>query len=165
MCLDDSEDRLKSEHARSANPRVPSSPRGPHRSSKSCAPQVRQIEERRRRVTTALPFGLAEIDARLPVGGLALGALHEGASGGHGAIDGAAAAFFVAGIAARTRGKVLRCLDRPDLFAPALAQADLESDRSSSSKSATRRQSSIAVSKVCVLSGWARSLRRSRAFR
>ncbi len=37
-----------------------------------CA-HVRQIEERRRRVTTALPFGLAEIDARLPVGGLRLG--------------------------------------------------------------------------------------------
>jgi len=105
-------------------------------------------------VTTALPFGLAEIDARLPVGGLALGALHEGASGGHGAIDGAAAAFFVAGIAARTRGKVLRCLDRPDLFAPALAQADLKSDRSSISKAATRRRSSITLRKVCVISGW-----------
>jgi hypothetical protein len=33
------------------------------------------------------------------------------------AIDGPAAALFVAGIAARTRGKVLCCLDRPDLFA------------------------------------------------
>jgi len=127
--------------------------------------QVRQIEERRRRVTTALPFGLAEIDARLPAGGLALGALHEVAGGGNGAIDGAAAALFVAGIAARTRGKVLRCLDRADLFAPALAQADLKSDRSSISKAATRRRSSIALRKVCVMSGWARSLRRSRAFR
>ena len=93
--------------------------------------QVRQIEERRRRGTTALPFGLAEIDARLPAGGLALGALHEVPGGGNGAIDGAAPALFVAGIAARTRGKVLWCLDRPDLFAPALAQADLTSDRSS----------------------------------
>lgn len=126
--------------------------------------QVRQIEERRRRVTTALPFGLAEIDARLPVGGLALGALHEVAGGGHGAIDGAAAALS-SPVAARTRGKVLRCLDRPDLFAPALAQADLKSDRSSISKAATRRRSSIALRKVCVMSGWARSLRRSRAFR
>jgi protein ImuA len=52
-----------------------------------------------------LPFGLAEIDARLPAGGLALGALHEVAGGGNGAIDGAAAALFVAGIPARTRGK------------------------------------------------------------
>jgi len=33
------------------------------------------------------------------------------------AIDGPAAALFVAGIAARARGKVLWCLDRPDLFA------------------------------------------------
>jgi len=113
--------------------------------------QVRQIEERRQRVTTALPFGLAEIDARLPGGGLALGALHEVGGGGNGAIDGAAAALFVAGIAARTRGKVLWCLDRPDLFAPALAQADLKS-----SKAATRRRSSIALRKVCVMSGWAR---------
>jgi hypothetical protein len=127
--------------------------------------QIRQIEERRQRVTTALPFGLAEIDARLPGGGLALGALHEIGGGGNGAIDGAAAALFVVGIAARTRGKVLWCLDRPDLFAPALAQADLKSDRSSISKAATRRRSSIALRKVCVMSGWARSLRRSRAFR
>jgi protein ImuA len=81
-------------------------------------------------VTTALPFGLAETDARPPAGGLALGALHEVASGGNGAIDGAAAALFIAGIAARTRGKVLWCLDRPDLCAPSLAQADLKSDRS-----------------------------------
>jgi protein ImuA len=81
-------------------------------------------------VTTALPCGLAEIGARLPPGGLALGALHEVAGGGNGAIDGAAAALFVAGIAARARGRVLWCLDRPDLFAPSLAQADLKSDRS-----------------------------------
>ena len=64
--------------------------------------QVRQIEERRRRLTTGLQFGLAEIDARLPAGGLTLGALHEVAGGGNGAIDGAPAALFVAGIAAWT---------------------------------------------------------------
>jgi protein ImuA len=46
-----------------------------------------------------------------------------------GAIDGAAAALFAAGVAARTRGKVLWCLTRPDLFAPALAQAGLMPDR------------------------------------
>src|ERR1700682_518867 len=50
-------------------------------------------------------------------------------SSGNGAIDGAAAALFAAGIAARTRGKVLWCLARPDLFAPALAQAGLMPDR------------------------------------
>ena len=76
-----------------------------------------------------LPFGLADLDARLPAGGLVLGALHEVAGGGNGAVDGAAAALFTAGIAARTRGKVLWCLTRPDLFAPALAQAGLVSDR------------------------------------
>jgi protein ImuA len=72
---------------------------------------------------------LREVDARLPGGGLALGALHEVAGGGNGAIDGAAAALFVAGIAARTKGKTLWCLTRPDLFAPAIAQAGLGPDR------------------------------------
>lgn len=91
--------------------------------------RVRQIEGRHRRTATALPFGLAALDSRLPGGGLPCGALHEVAGGGNGAIDGAAAALFVAGIAARTRGKVLWCLTRPDLFAPALSQAGLKSDR------------------------------------
>ena len=40
-------------------------------------------------------------------------------------IDGAAAALFVAGIAARAKGKTLWCLTRPDLFAPGIAQAGL----------------------------------------
>jgi protein ImuA len=91
--------------------------------------QVRQIEGRRRRATTVLPFGIAAVDSRLPGGGLLVGALHEVAGGGNGAIDGAAAALFTAGIAARTRGKVLWCVTRPDLFAPALSQAGLKSDR------------------------------------
>ena len=64
-----------------------------------------------------------------PGGALPLGALHEIAGGGNGAIDGAAAALFAAGIAARTRGKVLWCLTRTRLVAPALAQAGLNSDR------------------------------------
>jgi protein ImuA len=76
-----------------------------------------------------LPFGVAAIDERLPDGGLALGALHEVSGGGNAAVDGAAAALFAAGIAARTRGRVLWCVTRPDLFAPALAQAGLPSDR------------------------------------
>ena len=90
--------------------------------------QVRQIEGRRRRATTVLPFGIAAVDSRLPGGGLSVGALHEVAGGGNGAIDGAAAALFTAGIAAGTRGKVLWCVTRPDLFAPALSQAGLKSD-------------------------------------
>ena len=51
------------------------------------------------------------------------------AGGGNGAIDGAAAAPFAAGIAARTRGRVLWCVTRQDLFAPALALVGLPPDR------------------------------------
>jgi len=72
-----------------------------------------------------LPFGVAEIDSLLPGGGLAHGALHEFAGGGSGTVDGAAAALFAAGIAARTKGPIVWCLTRPDLFFPALAQVGL----------------------------------------
>jgi protein ImuA len=91
--------------------------------------QIRRIEGRHRRVTSVLPFGVAALDSRLPGGGLVRGALHEVAGGGNGAIDGAAAALFTAGIAARAGGKILWCISRPDLFAPALAQAGLKPDR------------------------------------
>src|SRR5258706_5194481 len=91
--------------------------------------RTRRIEGQSRRVSAVIPFGIEEIDARLPGDGLALGALHEVAGGGNGAMDGAAAALFAAGIAARLKGKVLWCLARPDLFAPALAQAGLLPDR------------------------------------
>jgi len=76
-----------------------------------------------------LPFGIKAIDEHLPEGGLALGALHEVAGGGNDAVDGAAAALFAAGIAARTRGRMLWCVAHQDLFAPALAQAGLAPDR------------------------------------
>ncbi len=62
-------------------------------------------------------------------GGLALGALHEVAGGGNGAIHGAAAALFAAGVMARTQGMVLWCVTRRDLFAPAISQAGLHPDR------------------------------------
>ncbi|HSI40379.1 MAG TPA: ImuA family protein [Xanthobacteraceae bacterium] len=91
--------------------------------------RVAQLETGGAAVRQVLPFGLGGIDQRLPGGGLMLGALHEVAGGGNGAIDGAAAALFAAGIAARTRGKVLWCVVRQDLFAPALAQAGLGPDR------------------------------------
>jgi protein ImuA len=91
--------------------------------------KIEKIEGRGRRASSVLPFGIEAVDARLPGGGLALGALHEVAGGGNGAIDGAAAALFAAGIAARTRGKVLWAVTRPDLFAPALAQAGLAPER------------------------------------
>lgn len=91
--------------------------------------RIQRLEGGRGRDRTVLPFGVAEIDRHLPGGGLALGALHEVAGGGNGAIDGAAAALFAAGIAARTRGRVLWCVTRQDLFAPAIAQAGLAPDR------------------------------------
>src|SRR6201994_2847698 len=91
--------------------------------------QIQRLEGTPLRARTVLPFGVSAIDGRLPGGGLALGALHEVAGGGNAAIDGAAAALFAAGIAARTKGKILWCITRQDLFAPALAQVGLAADR------------------------------------
>ena len=81
---------------------------------------------RRRRVTLPL---LPPIDAALPEGGLALGALHEIVSAGPDIEHGAAAALFIAGILARQRGPVLWAMERADLFAPGLAAAGLHPDR------------------------------------
>jgi protein ImuA len=91
--------------------------------------KIRRIETGSRRASAVLPFGVPEVDIRLPGGGLAIGALHEVAGGGNGAIHGAAAALFAAGIAARTKGQVLWCVTRQDLFAPGIAQAGLAPDR------------------------------------
>lgn len=91
--------------------------------------RIQRIEGTSGRGRKVLPFDVAEIDRRLPGGGLALGSLHEVAGGGNGAIDGAAAALFSAGVAGRTKGKVLWCMTRPDLFAPALAQVGLAPNR------------------------------------
>ncbi|KQS91046.1 damage-inducible mutagenesis protein [Rhizobium sp. Leaf391] len=91
--------------------------------------RIQHLEGSVARHKAILPFGVPEIDAHLPGGGLAYGALHEFAGGGVGTVDGAAAALFAAGIAARTKGKVVWCLARPDLFAPALAQVGLHPDR------------------------------------
>ena len=91
--------------------------------------RVCEIESQTRIIHGMLPFGLDAIDQRLPTGGLALGALHEVAGGGNGAVHGAAAALFAAGIMARTTGQILWCVARRDLFAPAMAQAGLHPDR------------------------------------
>ena len=91
--------------------------------------RIRAIESGARTSRGVLPFGIDALDSALPEGGLALGALHEVAGGGAGAIDGAAAALFAAGIVARSPGLVLWCVTRPDLFAPALDQAGLDPDR------------------------------------
>lgn len=91
--------------------------------------RIARLEGGNARERTVLPFGVAAIDRVLPGGGLAFGGLHEVAGGGNGAVDGAAAALFAAGIAARTVGKVLWCVTRPDLFAPAIEQAGLPPGR------------------------------------
>ncbi|TCR07289.1 ImuA family protein [Neorhizobium sp. JUb45] len=76
-----------------------------------------------------VPFGVPEIDSRLPGGGLALGATHEIAGGGTDVVCGAVSALFTAGIAARIPGPVIWCLTRTDLFAPSLVQVGLSMDR------------------------------------
>ena len=91
--------------------------------------RIRQFDGRALRDRAVLPFGVPEIDERLPGGGLALASLHEVCGGGNDAVEGAAAMLFAAGIAARTKGQVLWCLTRPDLFAPALAQVGLSPGR------------------------------------
>ncbi len=91
--------------------------------------KVARLESPQFRARAVLPFGAVAIDDKLPGGGLVVGALHEIAGGGNGAVDGAAAALFAAGIAARTTGQVLWCVNRQDLFAAALAQAGLGPDR------------------------------------
>jgi protein ImuA len=91
--------------------------------------RISSLEGRISTKAGCLTFGVPDIDAVLPGGGLAYGALHEFAGGGAGTIDGAAAALCVAGIAARTKGPIVWCLTRPDLFFPALAQVGLHPDR------------------------------------
>jgi protein ImuA len=78
-----------------------------------------------------LPFGLAEIDAVLPWGGLPLGALHEIAVTGD-ADDGAAIGFAVVLLGRLAVGQdkpVLWVSDRDDLYAPGLAALGLPAAR------------------------------------
>jgi len=91
--------------------------------------RIQRLDGGAARAKAVLPFGLARVDDHLPGGGLSFGSLHEVSGGGNGAVDGAAAALFCAGIAARSKGKILWCLTRQDLFAPALAQAGLAPGR------------------------------------
>jgi len=91
--------------------------------------KIRRLEAGDKPSAGVLPFGVAAVDARLPGGGLARGALHEVAGAGNGALDGAAAALFAAGIMARARGQILWCVRDQDLFAPGLAAVGLGADR------------------------------------
>ncbi len=72
------------------------------------------------------PFGHAALDAALPQGGLARGALHEAAGRGPEVEHGTAAALFIAGCMARLGGPILWAMERCDLFAPGLAMAGLQ---------------------------------------
>lgn len=91
--------------------------------------RIRRLDGRMPRDRAALAFGVPEIDARLPDGGLALASLHEVCGGENDLTGAAAATLFAAAAAARTHGPVLWCLARADLFAPALAQAGLAPGR------------------------------------
>lgn len=91
--------------------------------------KVHALETAERATRAVLPFGVEAIDARLPGGGLPVAALHEVAGGADGALHGAAAAKFAAGLMARMDGPVLWCRRHPDLFAPALARSGLSPDR------------------------------------
>src|SRR5262249_37239329 len=61
--------------------------------------RIRRIEQPVRH--GVLPFDILEIDAALPGGGLALGAVHEILGAGGDEEDGAAACGFIAGLLAR----------------------------------------------------------------
>ncbi len=80
-------------------------------------------------IVPTLPFGVAGLDAALPGGGLALGALHQIHEGGPRGRYAATAVLFAGGILARLDGPVLWCLHSRDLFAPALARVGLHPDR------------------------------------
>ncbi|MER8479985.1 hypothetical protein [Mesorhizobium sp. M1163] len=69
--------------------------------------RIARLESGSARRREVLLFGVPEIARVLLGGGLALGALHEVASGANGAIDGAAAILWAAGVAARKRGRIL----------------------------------------------------------
>ncbi len=72
----------------------------------------------------AMPSGIPAIDAALPGGGLASGAVHE--------VTGSAAGGFASVLAGRTDGPVLWCVmarSGADLYGPGLAAFGLDTDR------------------------------------
>ena len=93
--------------------------------------RLEALERGGRPAGAVLPFGLAALDAALPQGGLALGALHELAGAGPDEEDGAIAAAFLAGILARLAPErpVLWCLAAGDLYGPGLAACGLGPER------------------------------------
>jgi len=78
-----------------------------------------------------LPFGDARVDRRLPAGGLPLGRWHEAVGEGLEMETGAAAAAFVASLAAplAARGAVVWVMRRDDLYAPGLSTLGFPAER------------------------------------
>ena len=91
--------------------------------------RIRLLERATGRPGGFLPFGVPDVDARLPEAGLLRGALHEVAGGETDEVHGAAAALFAAGILARMEGPALWITTTADLFAPGLACAGVAPDR------------------------------------
>ena len=79
-----------------------------------------EIARLERRITAGcrekvVSFGDAAVDAALPAGGLALGALHELAGTGGQVEHGTAAALLTAGLLAQVPGEVLWVLEQADI--------------------------------------------------
>lgn len=91
--------------------------------------RIARIERSTPAPPDVVPFGIADLDAALPGGGLPVAALHEVSGTGIDLEFAAAPALFAAGILARRPGPVLWVLQQRDLFAPALAAAGLHPDR------------------------------------
>ena len=91
--------------------------------------EVRALESAGPERRGHLPFEVDSLDSRLPGGGLPVASLNEAAGERPGPADQAAAALFLASIAARRPGIVLWALASRDLFAPGLAGAGLPPDR------------------------------------
>lgn len=78
------------------------------------------------RAVRSIPFGIPALDR---AAAMLLGCLHEVAGAGPDTEHGAAAALFLAGLLARLDGPVLWVQERPDLFAPGLANVGLHPAR------------------------------------
>jgi protein ImuA len=89
--------------------------------------RIRAIETGGAPTARVLPFGCPALDAALPGGGLARGALHEILGAGGDEEDAAASAAFAAGILARLAGEgaILWCLGTGDLYGAGLAASGL----------------------------------------
>jgi protein ImuA len=96
--------------------------------------RIARIEQGGRGAAPAvLPFGIAALDAALPGGGLARGALHEIGGVGPDEEDGVVPAAFIAGLCARLEPTrpILWCeaAGAGDLYGPGLAAHGLAPDR------------------------------------